>query len=131
MTSEARRRIMRAVKSKNTQPELAVRRILRAAGFHYRLYGHSLPGRPDVFFATRKKAIFIHGCFWHGHSCARGARIPKTNVAYWRAKIARNQARDKTVRKALNRIGWSTMAIWECQLKNEEKLYARLRRFLE
>ena len=87
-------RSMRAVKSRDTNPELAVRALLRPIAPGYRLHRGDLPGKPDVVYASRKLAIFVHGCFWHGHDCARGARAPKTNAAYWRAKIARNRARD-------------------------------------
>ena len=85
---------MRAVKSRDTSPELAVRALLRPIAPGYRLHRGDLPGKPDVVYVSRKLAIFVHGCFWHGHDCPRGARAPKTNAAYWRAKIARNRARD-------------------------------------
>jgi DNA mismatch endonuclease, patch repair protein len=88
---------MRRVKGRDTSPELAVRRILRAAGIGYRLGGQGLAGRPDVTMKGRKVAVFVHGCFWHGHDCARGARQPKANAEYWSAKIDRNRARDARV----------------------------------
>ena len=98
---EKRSAVMRRVKGRDTSPELAVRGILRAAGIGYRLGGMGLPGKPDVTMKGRKVAIFVNGCFWHGHDCARGARKPKTNADYWTAKIARNQSRDLRVTTAL------------------------------
>jgi DNA mismatch endonuclease (patch repair protein) len=125
-----RTRIMRAVKAKNTQPEMRVRAILRAHGFRYRLHGDDLPGKPDILLRTRKLAIFVHGCFWHGHDCARGARLPKANNEYWRAKIARNVTRDAKARKALKAAGWRVLVVWECALKNEDALARRLNAFM-
>jgi DNA mismatch endonuclease (patch repair protein) len=107
---------MRAVKSRDTSPELAVRKILTAMGYRYRLHSEKLPGAPDIVFPSRKKVIFVHGCFWHGHSCKRGARIPKTNVTYWRTKIARNIARDKRMASELRRLGWKAKIVWECEV---------------
>lgn len=114
---EKRSAVMRAVKGRDTTPELAVRRILRAAGIGYRLGGRGLPGRPDLVMQGRRVAVFVHGCFWHGHDCARGARKPKANADYWTAKIGRNRARDIAVRAALEGAGWRVITIWECGLK--------------
>jgi DNA mismatch endonuclease (patch repair protein) len=114
---EKRSAVMRAVKGRDTTPELAVRRILRAAGIGYRLGGHGLPGRPDLVMQGRRVAVFVHGCFWHGHDCARGARKPKANADYWTAKIGRNRARDIAVRAALEGAGWRVITVWECGLK--------------
>jgi DNA mismatch endonuclease (patch repair protein) len=116
-TPEQRSAVMRAVKSRDTSPELAVRRILRAAGIGYRLGGGGLPGRPDVVMQGRRVAVFVHGCFWHGHDCARGARRPKANAAYWTAKIGRNRARDAVARVALEDVGWRVVTVWECEMK--------------
>jgi DNA mismatch endonuclease (patch repair protein) len=121
--------IMRAIKSRDTSPERAVRKLLSASGYRYRLHSKHLPGRPDIVFAGRKKAIFIHGCFWHGHPCKRGARMPKTNVAYWRAKIERNQLRDQHNIRALRKAGWRVKVIWECELKRPTLLRS-LQRFV-
>lgn len=121
--------IMRAVKSRDTLPERAVRKLLSASGYRYRLHSKHLPGCPDIVFAGRKKAIFINGCFWHGHPCKRGARTPKTNVSYWRSKIERNQLRDKHNIKMLRKAGWKIKIVWECELKNET-LKKLLKRFL-
>jgi DNA mismatch endonuclease (patch repair protein) len=117
---------MRAVKSRDTGPELAVRRLLRLFAPGYRLHRADLPGKPDIVYGKRKIAIFVHGCFWHGHDCARGAREPRANADYWRAKIARNRARDAANLKALKAIGWRALVVHECELKDRDALRARL-----
>ena len=129
-TPEDRSRVMRAVKGKDTKPELIVRRLTHALGYRYRLHRKDLPGSPDLVFAGRQKVIFVHGCFWHGHDCARGSRQPKTNAEYWRAKIARNAARDAANLKALEAHGWRALVLWECDLKDRDALAVRLRDFL-
>ena len=116
-TPEKRSAVMRRVKGRDTSPELAVRRILREAGIGYRLGGGGLPGRPDVVMKGRRTALFVHGCFWHGHDCPRGARQPKANAAYWIAKIGRNRARDVSARTALEADGWRVVTVWECEMK--------------
>lgn len=121
---------MRAVKGRDTSIELAVRSLLSRAGYRYRLHSQALPGKPDIVLPGRRKAIFIHGCFWHGHTCARGARVPKTNRDYWTAKISRNKTRDARVKKEIRQLGWKTLILWECQLKSEAALMRRLVRFL-
>ncbi|MGE3142440.1 MAG: very short patch repair endonuclease [Hyphomonadaceae bacterium] len=128
---EKRAAIMRAVKSADTKPELAVRRAARALGAGYRLGGWALPGKPDLVFPGRKRVIFVHGCFWHGHDCKRGARAPKDNAAYWQAKIARNRARDARALAALEEAGWRALVIWECETRGPEALEHRLRDFLK
>lgn len=122
---EQRSAVMRAVKSKNTTPELAVRKAAHASGLRFRLNRDDLPGKPDLVFPASKTALFVHGCFWHGHDCARGARMPATNRDYWQAKISRNMARDKASLAALKRQGWRAQVIWECETRDAEKL-ARL-----
>jgi DNA mismatch endonuclease (patch repair protein) len=116
-TPEQRSAVMRAVKDRDTTPEVAVRRILRAAGIGYRLGGAGLPGRPDLVMKGRRVAVFVHGCFWHGHDCARGARAPKANADYWASKIGRNRTRDDAVVAALGAAGWRVVTVWECGLK--------------
>jgi DNA mismatch endonuclease, patch repair protein len=118
--------VMRAVKSRDTGAELAVRALLRPIAPGYRLHRRDLPGKPDVVYISRKLAIFVHGCFWHGHDCARGARAPKTNAAYWRAKIARNRARDLKTLAAYEAMGWRALVVHECELKDKAGLSARL-----
>lgn len=122
--------IMRAVKSRDTTPERAVREILRRFAPFYRLHRTDIPGRPDIAYVGRKRAIFVHGCFWHGHDCARGARLPKTNADYWRGKIARNRARDAAHAERLVALGWRALTVWECELKDRESLERKLRAFL-
>ena len=129
-TPAKRSAVMRAVKGKNTKPEIAVRKLIWAAGHRYRLNARDLPGAPDIVMRPRKAAVFVHGCSWHGHDCKRGARMPKANAAYWRAKIARNMARDKAALAALKKQGWRALVIWECQMKDEVALKRRLARFL-
>jgi DNA mismatch endonuclease (patch repair protein) len=127
---EVRRRTMQAVKSKNTAPELLVRSVAHNMGYRFRLHRKDLPGKPDLVFSARRKVIFVHGCFWHGHNCARGARVPKTNREYWTNKIARNQERDRVVGAALSRSGWTSLVIWECNIGNDKQLKVQLRKFL-
>ena len=122
--------VMRAVKARNTAPELAVRRLAYAISPGYRLHRNDIPGRPDLAYVGRRRAIFVHGCFWHGHSCARGARPPKTNAEYWSRKISGNRNRDERVRRRLRLAGWRVLVVWECELKNCDKLRRRLRAFL-
>jgi DNA mismatch endonuclease (patch repair protein) len=121
--------IMRAVKGRDTGPEKVVRKLLREFAPGYRLHRHDVPGKPDIVYLGRKLAIFVHGCFWHGHSCARGARIPKNNAEYWTAKIERNRWRDRLTRTKLRKAGWRSLIVWECELR-DEKLPRRLRDFL-
>jgi len=122
--------IMRRVRSKNTKPELAVRRALRRAGYRFRLHAGNLPGKPDIFFPSKKAAIFVHGCWWHKHSCKRGRRRAVNNAGYWRKKIARNARRDVNSIRALRRNGWRVAVVWECQLADMPKVMARLDRVL-
>jgi DNA mismatch endonuclease (patch repair protein) len=121
---------MRAVKGRDTTPELAIRRLLRSIAPGYRLHRSDVPGKPDIVFLGRRKAIFVHGCFWHGHDCARGARMPKTNTEYWSAKIGRNRARDAKNRERLEEAGWRALVVWECEMRDEAAVSARLRSFL-
>ena len=118
--------VMRAVKSRDTGPERAVRAMLRSIAPGYRLHRADLPGRPDIVYARRKLVIFVHGCFWHGHDCPRGARSPKANAEYWAAKIARNRARDITTLAAYPAMGWHALVVYECELRDRAALGARL-----
>lgn len=110
--------IMRAVKSRDTIPELKVRRAAHALGLRFRLGRSDLPGRPDLVFVGRRTALFVHGCFWHGHDCPRGARVPAANRPYWEAKIGRNIARDRSTLAALKKLGWKPVVIWECETRD-------------
>jgi len=130
-TPENRSRIMRAVKGHDTGPELIVRHILHGLGYRYRLHGQDLPGKPDITFRSRRKVLFVHGCFWHGHDCRRGGRTPKNNQNYWVVKIARNKTRDERHEAELASMRWSVLTIWECELKDKNYLTERLCGFLE
>lgn len=122
---------MRAVRSQDTSAELAVRRALRELGHTgYRLHRRELPGRPDIAFIGRRLAIFVHGCFWHGHDCRRGNRLPATNTDYWHPKIARNRERDHANAVRLEELGWSALTIWECELASPIALREKLDAFL-
>jgi DNA mismatch endonuclease (patch repair protein) len=129
-TPELRSRIMRAVKGANTAPEIAVRSMVHRMGYRFRLHRRDLPGKPDLVFPRLKKVLFVHGCFWHGHDCMRGARAPKANADYWRAKIARNRSRDLIHLRALKAEGWRAAVVWECELKKLTQVARRLARFL-
>ena len=125
-----RTEVMRRVRSKDTTPEIVVRRLIFSHGYRYRLHRSDLPGKPDIVFPSSKKIIFVHGCFWHGHSCKRGARIPKHNREYWTQKISRNIERDKKHLKELKKLGWEVKIIWECEINNIKKLESKIERFL-
>ncbi len=121
---------MKRVRQRHTAPELAVRKLLFADGYRYRIHRRDLPGSPDVVFPGRRKVIFVHGCFWHGHEdCAR-ASLPRNRADYWRHRIAANQERDRRSEAALRRMGWSVCVVWECEVRNSDPLRERLARFL-
>jgi DNA mismatch endonuclease (patch repair protein) len=116
ITSEARSRIMSAIRKRDTKPELAVRRFLHAKGLRYRLHGAHLPGCPDLVLPSRGAVVFVHGCFWHRCShCPAGRKVVRSNVDYWRPKLERNVARDARVKQELEGLGWVVLTIWECQ----------------
>ncbi len=124
---------MRRIKGKNTRPEVLVRALLRELGYPgYRLHRQDLPSRPDVAFIGRRKAIFVHGCFWHGHDCRKGLRRPKSNADYWVPKIEHNRQRDTKALIELERLGWDVNIIWECDLapKKRPELRAKLLEFM-
>ena len=127
---EKRSAVMRRVKGKDTAPELLVRRLLWRLGARYRLHRADLPGKPDIVLPGRRLAVFVHGCFWHGHDCARGARVPKANRDYWIAKVGRNRSRDSGSRAALAALGWRVETIWECELTDAAALEDRARGWL-
>ena len=128
--SAKRSEVMRAVKGRGTSPELVVRRLVWSLGGRYRLNRADLPGKPDIVLPGRRLAIFVDGCFWHGHDCARGARVPKANRDYWTAKVERNRARDAHAREALAAAGWRVETVWECELKDRTALEARVKAWL-
>lgn len=118
LSPEARRRAMAAVKARDTTPERRVAGALRSAGVRFRRYA-DLPGKPDFVLLGLRAALFVQGCFWHGHGCR--SRIPMTNRAYWLRKLAANKRRDRRVRRQLNRLGWTVLVLWECQLKGKQE----------
>lgn len=120
---------MSAVKNKNTAPEMLVRRLLHSLGYRYRLHSKKLPGKPDIVFGPRKKVVFVHGCFWHGHECRMG-RLPSTRREFWQKKIAANRERDKLQQDELTALGWRYLVIWECETPDAVALTRRLREFL-
>lgn len=124
---------MRAVKSGDTRPEMIVRRLVHGMGYRYRLQCRDLPGQPDLVLPRLRKAIFVHGCFWHRHACAAGQSTPASRVEYWQAKFDRNVVRDRSNLRKLRRLGWSVLVVWECHTgaRRREALERRLRHFLE
>lgn len=129
-SAEERSRIMRAVKGANTGPELVVRRLVHRLGYRFRLHRSDLPGKPDMVFPSRRKVIFVHGCFWHGHTCRRGNRVPRANADYWTKKIARNRTRDQAASAALKTLGWEVKVFWECEIRDRNELIRSLQSFL-
>jgi len=122
---------MRRIRSKNTSTELQVRKVLRSLGFTgYRIHYKNLPGKPDIVFVGRKKVIFVHGCFWHGHDCKEGVRKPKSNKDYWLLKIAANKKRDADRLEVLKNKDWAVLTVWECELRKEKELAGKLLSFL-
>lgn len=115
-TPEARSRNMRAIRNKDTKPELLIRKALHTRGFRYRLGGAGLPGHPDIVLPKYRTAIFIHGCFWHGHNC-KYFKLPATRTEFWAGKIRSNQERDQRSTSLLVEQGWSVLTVWECSLK--------------
>lgn len=125
-----RSEIMRRVRSTDTAPELIVRKLAHSLGFRYRLHKKDLPGKPDLVFSGKSKVIFVHGCFWHGHKCKRGNRLPKENREYWKKKINANVKRDKSHVEELSKEGWSVLTIWECEMKDQDALTHKIIEFL-
>ena len=121
---------MRAIRSKGMRPELAVRSLVHKLGYRFRLHRKDLPGKPDLVFVSRRKVIFVHGCFWHSHEGCKTAHMPKSNLGYWEPKLARNRARDAKNIETLIAGGWKTLIVWECQTRDETRLSHCLRKFL-
>ena len=131
MTPEQRSKTMARVRGRDTGPEMQVRRLIYKMGYRYRLQARDLPGNPDLVFKGRKKAIFVHGCFWHGHDCKAGMKRPKSNIDYWLPKLERTKNRDAKNQAELKKMGWRFMVLWECRLKDEAALSEAIRDFLE
>lgn len=127
---EERSRIMSRVRGQDTKPELVVRSLAHRMGFRFRLHRRDLPGSPDIVLPRYRRVIFVHGCFWHGHhGCPRSAR-PSSNVEFWNKKIAGNIKRDRDARRRLRELGWKTLVVWQCEIRDEGRLRAKLSRFL-
>lgn len=131
ITSAERSAQMSLVKSKDTGPELVVRKLAHSLGYRYRLHGAGLPGKPDLVFSKRKKVVFVHGCFWHRHVACRRATTPATNLEYWLPKFERTVERDLRNIERLAELGWSSLVLWECELKNTGALAEKLMAFLD
>ncbi|HIJ75616.1 MAG TPA: DNA mismatch endonuclease Vsr [Deltaproteobacteria bacterium] len=121
---------MRKIRGKDTSPERAVRRLIRALGFGYRLHGKELPGKPDLVLKGRKKVVFIHGCFWHQHPGCRIAHTPKSNLEYWVPKLEKTQMRDRRNLQELEAAGWQALTVWECEVKDISSLQVKFIKFL-
>ena len=133
LTPSERSENMRRIRSKDMKPEMAVRQLIHGRGYRYRLHCKDLPGKPDLVFSPRRKVIFVHGCFWHSHSDPKCPirRIPKSNTGYWTEKLARNIERDKKSQEMLKSLGWKVLILWECQIKDKEKLISKIKKFLD
>jgi DNA mismatch endonuclease (patch repair protein) len=128
-TPAQRSEVMKRVRAKDTAPEIAVRSLVHRMGFRFALHRRDLPGNPDLVFSARDRVIFVHGCFWHGHSCRAGQNRPVSNTGYWTTKLDRNRSRDLANRRRLRDLGWKVLVIWECELRKPERLRARVARF--
>lgn len=128
-----RSEIMRSIHGKDTKPEMIVRKLVFKLGFRYRLHVKKLPGNPDLVFPSKKKIIFVHGCYWHRHRCKKGRSLPSTNINFWAEKLEKNKNRDIKKRRELRHKGWEIMIIWECQTtpKKTDRLVNRIINFLE
>ena len=131
VNAKTRSLVMSRVRSKDTNPEMTVRRLVHGAGYRYRLHVRILPGTPDLVFAGRRKVIFVHGCFWHRHKRCALARLPKSHLGFWLPKLEENRRRDMRNLARLRKMGWSVLTVWECELKNAKVLETRIRRFLD
>jgi DNA mismatch endonuclease (patch repair protein) len=129
MTPQERSALMSRIRSKDTKPEIIVRKLIFSMGYRFRLHRRDLPGKPDIVFSGRKKVIFVHGCFWHAHTCKRGFK-PKMNVDFWQKKLEANKRRDEHTISTLSAMGWQTMTLWECELGDVERLADRIVEFL-
>jgi DNA mismatch endonuclease (patch repair protein) len=131
LTPEQRRLCMAAVKGKNTSPELLIRSLLHRLGYRYTLHSSILPGKPDLVFPSRQKIIFVHGCFWHMHSCRKGKNAPTSNAEFWELKRTKNTVRDRNLLRVLRRDGWKVFIVWECWLRKPDRLTSKLQQFLD
>ncbi|MFW6114303.1 MAG: very short patch repair endonuclease [bacterium] len=131
LTPAQRSERMSRVKSKDTKPEVRVRRLVHGLGYRYRLHGRKLPGCPDLVFAGRRKVIFVHGCFWHRHPGCGNTRLPKSKLGFWKSKLEENRRRDLRNQRLLRQIGWEFLVVWECETRDLEQLTKKIVEFLE
>jgi len=130
LSVSARSERMSRIRSRNSKPELIVRRLVFSMGYRYRLHDRKLPGKPDLVFRSRHKVIFVHGCFWHRHGACRLARLPKSRLTFWQAKLEGNRVRDAQVLRQLAQMGWNVMIVWECETKKLDTLKEKILEFL-
>jgi DNA mismatch endonuclease (patch repair protein) len=131
LSPKRRSALMSKVRSKNTSPEIRVRKLLHALGYRFRVHKADLPGKPDIVLSAHRKIILVHGCFWHRHPRCAKASMPKSRIAFWRAKFDRNVERDKAIKRKLRRLGWKVLTLWECQTKKPHVLESQLAKFME
>ncbi|MFC5480457.1 very short patch repair endonuclease [Massilia suwonensis] len=131
VTSAQRSENMKRIRSANTRPELTIRRMIYRLGYRYRIHVKKLPGTPDIVFSSKRKIIFVHGCFWHFHQNCRAGRIPNSKVTYWHPKLMRTRARDEAHLEKLASLGWKVLVIWECELKDTSEVELKIQKFLE
>ncbi|WDI40219.1 very short patch repair endonuclease [Bremerella sp. P1] len=131
LTPSQRSERMSRVRSKDTKPELRVRKLIHGMGYRYRLHVRKLPGNPDLVFASRRRVIFVHGCFWHRHRGCPNCRLPKSKLDFWEPKLESNARRDTRNQRELRKLGWKVLVIWECQTKDVERLTEVVRSFME
>jgi DNA mismatch endonuclease (patch repair protein) len=130
VTSEKRSEVMSKIRSKDTRPEMLIRKLIFSHGYRYRLHYKNLPGKPDIVFPSRKKVVFVHGCFWHQHNKCRDGKLPKSKLSYWKPKLEKNVFRDKDHQVKLKKLGWQYLIIWECELKDIVSLENKIINFL-
>lgn len=131
LTPAQRSERMSRVKSKDTKPEVRVRRLVHSLGYRYRLHSRKLPGCPDLVFGGRRKAIFVHGCFWHRHPGCNNTRLPKSKLDFWKSKLEENRKRDLRNQETLRQLGWEYLVVWECETRDVERLTKKIVEFLE
>ena len=131
VTADRRSEIMRRIRSKDTSIEMTIRRLVHGMGYRYRLHAKDLPGSPDLVFRGRRKIILVHGCFWHRHRKCPLSSTPKTRVDFWKEKFEKNMVRDRRNLRELKKLGWSILVVWQCEIKDKDKLEKMIRLFLE
>lgn len=131
VTADRRSEIMRRIRSKDTSIEMTIRRLVHGMGYRYRLHAKDLPGSPDLVFRGRRKIILVHGCFWHRHRKCPLSTTPKTRIDFWKEKFEKNISRDRRNLRELRKLGWSVLVVWQCEIKDKDKLEKKIRLFIE